>query len=130
MIEIAFRELFDYQYPNEQFYELYVSKNGLGEVLYVGISSQNIWNRWFGLNGHLSAGPRFMIGVSPVGQKIVDHLPDSWSWKIQLWSLEDCCKFCVDELNPQSSYTIKLLEPIMIQKLSPILNSTYNLHPG
>ena len=75
-------------------------------------------------------GPRYLIGESSVGQKVVDHLPDSWDWKIQLWSLDDCLEFCSDELNPNGRYTIKWLEPIMIQKLRPSLNVMYNLNPG
>lgn len=57
-------------------------------------------------------------------------MPDSWDWKIQLWTLEDCLRFCADELNPKGRYTIKWLEPIMIQRLRPNLNVIYNLNPG
>ncbi len=130
MIEITFKEFYEYRYSNDIPYELYVMKNGLGDVLYVGISSQNIWNRWFGWNGHITVGPNFMVGASSVGQKVIDHLPDSWAWKIQLWTLDDCLEFCKDELNPNGRYSIKWLEPFVIQKLCPILNTTYNLNPG
>lgn len=130
MIEITFKEFYEYQYPKEDYHELYVMKNGLEDILYIGISSQNIWNRWFGWNGHIAEGPNFMIGESTVGRKVVDHLPDSWDWKIQLWTLDDCREFCADELNPNGRYDIKLLEPFMIQKLRPSLNTIYNLNPG
>jgi len=130
MIEITFREFFEYKYREEGFHELYIMKNGLGEILYIGISEQNIWNRWFGLNGHIMEGPNFLIGESSVGRKVVDHLPDSWDWKIQLWTLNDCVEFCADELNPDGRYDIKTLEPFMIQKLRSSLNMTYNLNPG
>jgi len=107
-------------------------KNGLGDVLYVGISTQSIWERWFGFGGHIiwiENGKLF--GTSSVGQKIEDHLPDSLNWKIQLWTLEDCIKFCENELPPNiQHWTIKWVESFMIQKLSPILNVSYNLHPG
>lgn len=76
------------------------------------------------------AGANYMVGESAVGQKIVDHLPDSWNWKIQLWTLDDCVAFCMDELNPNGRYTIKFLESFMIQKLRPILNVACNLNPG
>jgi hypothetical protein len=75
-------------------------------------------------------GPNYLVGQSSVGEKIVDHLPDSWEWKIQLWTLEDCLEFCADELKPHGRYTIKWLEPIMIQKLRPSLNTIYNLNPS
>ena len=119
MIEITFREFFEYKYCEDGFNELYVMKNGLDETLYIGISSENIWNRWFGPRGHVMVGTNYLIGESSVGRKVVDHLPDSWDWKIQLWTLEDCLRFCADELNPKGRYTIKWLEPIMIQNFVP-----------
>jgi hypothetical protein len=130
MIEIRFREFFAYEYPQDVFYQLYVVKNGLDEILYIGISSENIWNRWFGWSGHITVGTNYLVGASSVGQKIVDHLPDSWDWKIQLWTLDDCKEFCTDQLNPHGRYTVQWLEPLMIQKLHPSLNITYNLNPG
>jgi len=130
MIEITFREFFEYKYHEDGFHELYVMKNGLDEILYIGISSENIWNRWFGSRGHIMVGMNYLIGESSVGRKVVDHLPDSWDWKIQLWTLDDCMTFCAGELNPNGRYTIKWLEPFMIQKLRPSLNVIYNLNPG
>ena len=130
MIEISFREFFEYTYPHDDFYELYVLKNGLEQTLYIGISSKNIWNRWFGWSGHIVVGTNYLVGQSSVGQKVVDHLPNSWSWKIQLWTFEDCREFCADVLNPDGKYSIQWLEPLMIQKLRPSLNITYNLSPG
>jgi len=130
MIEITFKDFYEYTYHEDGFYELYVMKNGLEEILYVGISTQNIWNRWFGWNGHIMDGPNFMVGESSVGRKVVDHLPDSWDWKIQLWTLNDCMAFCTDELNPNGRYTIQMVEPFMINKLHPILNATNNSNPG
>ena len=130
MIEITFRKFFEYKYHEDDFHELYIMKNGLGEILYIGISSENIWNRWFGWRGHIMVGTNYLVGESSVGRKVVDHLPDSWNWKIQLWTLEDCKEFCADDLNPNGRYTIKWLEPLMIQKLRPALNVIYNLNPG
>lgn len=130
MIEISFREFFEYTYHEDGFHELYVLKNGLNETLYIGISSENIWNRWFGPRGHVMVGHNYLIGESSVGRKVVDHLPDSWEWKIQLWTLENCKAFCANELNPTGRYDIQWLEPIMIQKLRPSLNVIYNLNPG
>ncbi|HXQ34569.1 MAG TPA: hypothetical protein VN843_11205 [Anaerolineales bacterium] len=75
-------------------------------------------------------GKQHIIGQSAVGQKIVDHLPDLLKWKIQLWTLEDCIEFCNNILPPIQQYPIEFVEPFMIQKLSAILNITYNLDPG
>jgi len=73
---------------------------------------------------------KYVIGQSAVGQKTVDHLPDSLKWKIQLWTIEDCIKFCNDTLPPLGRYTFEFVELYMIKKLSPILNVYYNLSPG
>jgi hypothetical protein len=91
MIEITFNDFHDYNYPDEG-YELYVMKNGLGDVLYVGISENNIWGRWFSFGGHMIWDGRHIIGQSSVGEKIADHMPDSLDWKIQLWLLDDCVR--------------------------------------
>ncbi|MDO9299755.1 MAG: hypothetical protein Q7T89_00160 [Anaerolineales bacterium] len=48
MIEITFREFYELKYQEDGFHELYVAKNDLGEILYVGISSQKNLDRWFG----------------------------------------------------------------------------------
>jgi hypothetical protein len=130
MLEITFREFFEYKYPHGEFHELYIMKNGLEEILYIGISSENIWNRWFGWCGHILVGTNYLVGESSVGRNIVDHLPDSWNWKVQLWTFEDCREFCAEKLNPNGRYDIKWLEPLMIQKLRPSLNIIYNLNPG
>jgi len=130
MIEIVFESFCDHDYVDEG-YDLYVMKNGLGEVLYLGISTQSIWERWFGWNGHMHWEANVIFGKSPVGEKILAHWPDSLKWKIQLWTLADCVTFCKDVLPVNRSHlTIKFVEPFMIQKLSPILNVTYNLNPG
>lgn len=53
MIEITFREFYELKYQEDALHELYVVKNGLGDILYIGITSQTIWERWFGWNGHI-----------------------------------------------------------------------------
>jgi len=130
MIELTFRQFHDGQY-RERGYELYIMKNGLGDILYIGISTNGIWNRWFAWGGHMMWDGKIIYGDSRIGVKIENHLPDSLNWKIQLWTLKDCIKFCRKELRVDASEaTIHDLEPIMIQKLCPALNSTYNLNPG
>ena len=74
---------------------------------------------------------KVIYGESMLGVKIENHLPDSLNWKIQLWTLKDCLRFCRKELpSDASGITIHDIEPIMIQKISPALNRTYNLTPG
>lgn len=130
MIELDFEKFHNHDYV-EKGYDLYVMKNGLGHPLYVGISTGSIWDRWFGWSGHLVWDGKIIYGTGAIGQKIVDHLPDSLKWKIQLWTLKDCIKFCRHELKGMKHQPdIKFIEPFVIQKLSPILNGTYNLRPG
>ena len=130
MIALRFEDFHEENYEDKGFC-LYVMKNGLGDVLYVGISTQDIWSRWFAWGGHLTWDGKIIYGESPIGEKIENHLPDSLNWEIQLWTLKDCIKFCRKELhdNP-SKVTIHEIEPIMIRKLSPALNITYNLNLG
>jgi hypothetical protein len=130
MIELDFEKFHNGEYV-EKGYELYVMKNGFGDPLYIGISTGSIWERWFGWNGHMAWDGNIIYGTSAVGQKIEDHLPDSLEWRIQLWTLKDCIKFCRQELKViKRQPDIRFLEPFMVQKLSPILNATYNLRPG
>lgn len=133
MIELEFMQFHEQQYQEEreEGYELYILKNGLGDILYVGISSSNVWERWFGWGGHMTWDGKVIYGESPVGVKIENHLPDSLMWKIQLWTLKDCLEFCRKDLPVDTTeITIHDVEPIMIRKLSPSLNATYNLTPG
>lgn len=130
MIELTFEQFHNQDY-RENRYELYVLKNGPGDVLYVGISKRNIWERWFGWGGHMTWDGKVIFGESPIGVKVQDHLPESLKWKIQLWTLRDCLAFCGDELR-SVAYEVAItdIEPLMIRKLSPALNATFNLSPG
>ncbi len=130
MIELSFKEFHDQNYEDKD-YCLYVMKNELGDVLYAGISIVDVWSRWFGWGGHMTWDGNIIYGESPIGAKIENNLPNSLNWNIQLWTLKDCLVFCRDELPiAASGITIHDVEPIMIQKLSPVLNATYNLTPG
>lgn len=130
MIELSFLEFHEQQYNEEQFC-LYVVKHLSEETLYVGISTNNIWERWFSWGGHMTWDGKVIYGESPIGLRIENHLPDSLQWKIQLWNLKDCLEFCRDQLSEDvSEITIHDLEPLMIRKLSPVLNATYNLNPS
>jgi hypothetical protein len=129
VIEIDFASFYGQEYADEG-YDLYVMKNGIGSVLYIGISRRSIWERWFGFGGHILWADHGIEGKSAVGQKIVDHLPESLQWIIQLWTLEDCVNFCKDEYPIPAIPNIGFIEPLMINKLSPILNGSYNLYPG
>jgi len=76
-----------------------------------------------------NAGGHWM-GISSVGIEVVENMPDSLTWKVQLWKLDDCVNYCEAEIKKygysKSFIDIKHIEPIMIQKLSPKMNMTYN----
>ena len=130
MIELSFLEFHQQRYAEQQFC-LYVVKNGSSDILYIGISTNDVWERWFGFGGHLTWDGNIIYGESPIGVKIENHLPDSLGWKIQLWSLKDCLEFCGEELrNDLPEATIQELESRMIRKLSPALNTMFNLSAG
>lgn len=130
MIELRFEDFHEHNYEDKAFC-LYVMKNGLSDILYVGISTIDVWERWFSWGGHMTWDGKVIYGESPIAIKIENHLPDSLHWKIQLWTLKDCLAFCRRELPEDTAeITIHDMEPIMIRKLSPALNATYNLNPG
>lgn len=129
MIEISFLDFHKQNYIDKD-YRLYVMKNGLGDILYIGISNQSIWGRWFGWGGHMMWDGHVIYGESSIGEKIEYHLPDSLHWNIQLWSLQDCIEFLEELIAPHVEHTIQDIEPLMIKKLSPALNRTYNYTPG
>jgi hypothetical protein len=137
MIELTFYDfhesyydLRDEKFPNDSF-QLYVMKNGSEDVLYVGISTIDIWGRWFGWGGHVCWDGKVIYGDSPIGVKIEKHLPESLRWKIQLWTLDDCLEFCRSSLpHNGAGMNIQEVEPFMIRKLRPALNVIYNTDPG
>lgn len=136
MIELSFWNFHEQNYLRKGYY-FYVMKNGFGGVLYAGISTVDVWERWFGWGGHITWDGNVIYGESSTGVKIENHLPDSLSWKIQLWTLEDCSKFCGQELPDlklmsaaEYKQVVCNIEPLMIAKISPALNRTYNLNPG
>lgn len=130
MIELTFQEFHEQHYQEQQFC-LSVVKNARMDILYVGISTNDVWERWFGWGGHMTWDGDVIYDESPIGVKIQNHLPDSLNWKFQLWTLNECIEFCGKELRSDiSEVTIHEIEPIMIRKLSPALNLTYNYAPG
>lgn len=120
MIELRFDDFYQQNFEGEGFC-LYVMKNRRGDVLYVGISTADAWSRWFSAAGHIPWSGTTLYGKSTIGEKLVNHLPDSWGWKIQLWTLQDCIDFCGDDIPSRNSRTIRAIEPIMIKKLSPVI---------
>ena len=104
-------------------YKLYCVFGGDGRLEYIG-RSRDVWSRWFGQLGRLkkNAGG-YWFGCDSVSQLIVENMPDSWSWKIQLWTVEDCANHY--QVSPKR-LDVFTAEAMMISSMSPRLNYMYN----
>jgi hypothetical protein len=128
MIAIRFSEFYKGDYEDHD-YELYIIKDSDEKVMYIGISRDSIWHRWFG------GGPSHMdidaagkiYGKSYVGEVIERRFPSSWDWIIELWTREDCLKACETEFSGRDIHKIEIesLEPYMIGKFEPLYNVTH-----
>jgi len=120
MITLTFAEFRDGQRDQEDDFELYIIKRN-DETLYVGISKQGVWNRWFGSWGHM---PRNIYGEflynSGISREIIEHAPQSDNWIVELWTLDDC-----RELFQNSSLNLQFSEIYMIKRLQPSFNFTH-----
>ena len=85
-------------------YELYLLKDSAGAAMYIGISRDSIWHRWFGGGtSHMDCDVAGKIyGKSYIGEIIERRLPSSWEWVIELWTKEDCLKACEAEFSVRS----------------------------
>jgi hypothetical protein len=129
MISVRFEEFMNGEYDNkDEAHELYVLKNE-SLVLYVGISTRNIWERWFGsISSHLVRnyyGEWF--STSDAGRAVLENMPVSNDWTIELWTLQDCIDFLGERFARanKSALSIRYVEPYMIGKLRPSLNVIY-----
>lgn len=132
MLSILFSEFvagdFDDDAENHQ---LYVVKAG-NEVLYIGITNDLIWNRWFSQgSSHMQIANGLLKGYSTVGRAIEDNLPESLGWTIAMYTLEDCIRILENDIKqgPWKNVDIRLVENLMIQKMSPSLNVIGNWRP-
>jgi len=129
MKSMSLKEFRDGDYDPEK-EKLYILKSET-EVLYVGISAANIWNRWFG--GTFAHMNRNIYGEwfanSAIGNFVIENTPISEDWIFDLLTLEDCAELLKDELDNLHwvNYDINDLEHMMIRKLKPSFNVTYNI---
>lgn len=98
------------------------------QALYVGISRDNIWNRWFlGSRSHMilftptdntgkQTGPVIWRGCSLIGQAIADNLPASKFWMIELRRVSEPEKFSFGN-------HLKDTERELIRDLHPLFNT-------
>ena len=107
-------------------YELYFVKDTDNKAMYIGISLNSIWHRWFGEGAsHMDTNASGnLFGISVIGQVIERRFPDSWDWMIELWTKEDCLTELGKILEGKNAKRINIgiLEPFMIKKFMPIYN--------
>ena len=117
------------------FHDLYIIKNDQ-VVLYIGISKENIWNRWFATSySHIQKnyyGQWF--GCSTIGRRIVYNMPESDNWIIELWSLDDC-KMAFSEQCKAAHWSLDRMpinefERMMIRQYCPVDNVYHNWTPN
>ena len=122
---LKFSEFYKGQFADDG-YELYIVKDLEEKVMYIGISRDSIWHRWFGggpSHMDMDAAGKF-FGKSYIGDVIERRLPSSWDWIIELWTREDCLKACKTEFLGRDIDKIKIesIEPYMIVKFEPLYN--------
>jgi hypothetical protein len=128
MIKLTFSEFYAGDFV-DQGYELYIVKDRQQQVMYIGISRDSVWNRWFGgINSHMDAAQNGLLhGNSIIGEVIQRRFPDSWNWHIELWTKDDCLRRLRDDLNGMNDQSVERLdlegiESYLIKKTSPLYN--------
>jgi hypothetical protein len=126
MISVNFRDFLNQNYIDDA-YVLYLARNSEDEILYVGMTTENVWDRWFySSRAHIVKyydGERF--GTTPIGKHIMDNLPASYGWKIELWTSADALDyFKLPSGHGYSKSEIRTLERRMISSFNPKLNAT------
>ena len=136
MIKIRFEDFENANYNDDkEDYKIYLVRNANGEILYVGISRTSVWNRWFGNFGRMQrAYNGEFIPSDSVSNEIYINLPLSLNWTIELLTVRDGYDIISDEWrypdipigDNYKTHWINEIEKLMIKKLKPKLNYTYN----
>jgi hypothetical protein len=95
MLTLSFKDFAEPSTDLGEDHEMYVLRND-DDILYVGISVSGIWTRWFNNpSSHMNyyEGGLIVGKFSTVGQMVEQNLPDSLSWKMDLWSVQDGLHF-------------------------------------
>jgi hypothetical protein len=124
MRKINFGKFMDAKYPDDWDADawLYVLRNGR-EILYVGISHDNIWNRWFGSSGRSHIITNIygeQGGISSVGKYVMENMPTSREWIIEFWTTDDLYKYFKPEFH--NAWQEAHFEKMMIRRRCPRFN--------
>lgn len=97
--------------------------------LYVGMSTSNIWNRWFygTFRSHFDQHHTGeWIGNSPVARSIAKFMPQSWEWPIELWRASDCADHFSGKIQQlgfrPDRLDVRACEHLLISHYKPLLN--------
>src|SRR5687768_705578 len=104
-----------YEKPGSDYhYNIYVLKTG-DVIVYIG-RSQDIYQRWFSVRGHLRRVGRWFKGDGSVGSMVANN--PNWNWRLQLWTVTEAAKFCGYKLIKGQEPLIHLdrIESAMIDK--------------
>jgi len=128
MKTLKFSEFYKGHFADDGF-ELYLVKDTAGKAMYIGISRDAIWHRWFGGGpSHMDTSPAGnLYGKSYIGEVIERRFPGSWDWIIELWTKEECLSYCKNDFSGRDLAKIKIesIEPYMIAKFGPLYNVTH-----
>ena len=107
--------------PSDGFGEsLYILHDG-SECLYIGISRRGIWERWFDrYMGHIRG--KYSYCNTDIGDYVVQNLPASLDWTLELWTEADCLEVVEDKKH----FRLEDFEAMMIRKLEPVFNVVHN----
>ena len=129
MKALKFSEFYEGHFTDDG-YELYLLRDSDENALYIGISRDSIWHRWFGGGtSHMDVDVTGKVyGKSNIGEIIERRFPSSWNWTIELWMKEDCLKVCATEFLGKDSDKVGIdaLEPYMIVKFEPLYNVAHS----
>jgi len=117
MYTLPFEKFIDPDYFPESKIVLYVVREK-EHIYYVGISKTNVWYRWFGANGRMVKNIYDKwISYDSIGNHIIQNMPKSYKWDIDLWTAEESNQFL-----DSSSTNLKDIESEMISAVLPSIN--------
>ena len=108
--------------PDEGYCTVYVARDG-ATVLYVGKATAGIRERWAGgRSPHVIVNGFGWQGYSTIGSLIVEHLPESRDWQIDLYTAEECQEIVLRHFPYCNHVSTNYAELALIQELRPLFN--------
>ena len=131
-IELTFERFMsqDYDDSADDIYTIYIVENGK-DVLYVGMTKRNIFDRWFGFSGHMEGeNARY---YSEIGKVIYYNMPESKLWTIKMLTTKEAFDLLGEKApkinNIDSPLAIEKVEHYLIKELHPLFNISGQSRP-